>query len=400
MKEEIRKLTDSINKQFTEYREVNDQRLEELETRTQATAETTEKLTKIESDLTETREQLTEALKKMNRPKVETREGKVEEVTEEELERRSAFISYLRHGLEDMQVEEKRALSSASDADGGFLVPPSFESGIIMNAYDLAEFRPLAQVGTTGRDMVYLGALSKPSVAWGRANLAVSAGDLTAGARRLAIHDLRALVLIHNNTLDDSDANIIGEIQDAFGRACAEAEDDAFLVGAGDDNPMGVMQNTTVQANYAASGVAAALYDSSNNGIDALITCYYKIKKTYRKNGTFFFNSNTEAVIRKLKDSDGRYLWQPPVLAGDPPTLLGKPVINPEGMADIAAGAFPIGFGDIRAGYKIRDRQGLVVTRLPERYAEYDQTGFIVKKRVGGMVTLAEAFACVKIAAS
>lgn len=399
MKEELRKLTETINKQFNDYRAANDQRLEEMETRTVATAETTEKLEKIENDLQETRTALNEALKKMNRPKVETRSGQEVEVTEEEMEHRSAFISYMRHGLEDMPTEEKRALSSASDADGGFLVPPSFESGIIMAAYDLAEFRPLAQVGTTGRDTVYLGALSKPSVAWGRANLAVSATDLNAGARRLAIHDLRALVLIHNNTLDDSDADIIGEIQDAFGRACAEAEDDAFLVGAGDDNPMGVMMNTTIQANVSKSGVAAALSDASNNGMDALLGCYYKVKKGYRKNGTFFFNSNTEAVIRKLKDGDSRYLWQPPVIAGDPPTLLGRPVINPEGMADIAANAFPIGFGDIRAGYKIRDRQGLVVTRLPERYAEYDQTGFIVKKRVGGMVTLAEAFSCVKISA-
>jgi HK97 family phage major capsid protein len=111
-------------------------------------------------------------------------------------------------------------------------------------------------------------------------------------------------------------------------------------------------------------------------------------------------NSTTEAVVRTLKDGTGRYLWEPGVQPGTPALLLGKPIVNPEGMVDIGANAYPIVFGDFMAGYKIRDRQGVTVQRLIERYAEYDQTGFLIKKRVGGMVTLAEAFAPVKIAAS
>jgi len=248
--------------------------------------------------------------------------------------------------------------------------------------------------------MVVLGALSKLAVAWGRQSIAVSQQSLDAGGERITICDCRALTLISNNTLDDADADIVGEMMDAFGRALAEAEDDAFAVGAGDDSPQGVVGDSRVQALYKYSGVTAALSDSTNNGVDALIDCFYTPKSIYRRNGTWAFNSTTEAVIRKLKDGEGQYLWEPAVAAGAPATLLGKPIVNPEGMADIGANAYPIVFGDFNAGYKIRDRAGLTVQRLVERYAEYDQTGFLIKKRVGGQVTLAEAFCPLRIATS
>jgi HK97 family phage major capsid protein len=269
-----------------------------------------------------------------------------------------------------------------------------------MNAYEMAALRPVCQVARTGRDVVKLGSLSKPSVAWGRRNIAITAQDLTTGGQSITIFDLRALTLIHNNTLDDTDANIVSEMSGAFSRAIAEAEDTAFAIGAGDDSPAGVAANTLVQANYVASGVAAAMYDASNNGVDALISCMYTPKAIYSQNGTWAMNTTTEAVVRKLKDGEGRYLWQPSSIVGTPNTLLGKPIVNPASMPDIEAGTFPVVFGDFKAGYKIRDRSGMTVQRLVERYAEYDQTGFIIKKRVGGQVTLPEAFACIKIATS
>jgi HK97 family phage major capsid protein len=400
---ELKRLTDEVNKTFQELKTYNDQAIKEAETRNgQATAETRTMVDKLNNTITELRNEIAELQKKSQRPQMGL--GNDDIGPEEEL-RRSAFVKFLRFGIGEtgrtlMSPEEQRALAGTSDADGGFLIPPSFESGIIMNAYDLAEIRPLCQVGQTGRDVVVLGSLSKPSVAWGRQSIAVTQQSLTTGVRRITVYDLRALTLIANNTLDDADANIVSEMTDAFGRAIAEAEDDAFAVGAGDDSPQGIAADTTVQANYAASGVAAALSDATHNGVDPLISAFYKIKKTYRKNGTWAFNSTTEGVIRTLKDGEGRYLWQPPVSADVPATLLGKPVINPEGMADIGANAYPIVFGDFKAGYKIRDRAGISVQRLVERYAEYDQTGFLVKKRVGGMCTLPEAFSCVKIAAS
>jgi len=402
--EKLAELRDEIGRTFEDVKKYNDKAIEEAEKRHgEASAETLEKVTAANDAVTELRKEMSELEKRMNRPNFEQQEGK-EKDPEAEL-RAAAFEKYIRHGIGEagqaiFSPEEKRALGGTSDADGGFLIPPEFESGIIMNAYDLAELRPVCQVGTTGRDTVHLGALSKPTVAWGRKNIAIDPQDLTTGGETISIFDLRALTLISNNTLDDAEANVVGEMIEAFGRAIAESEDDAFAVAAGDDSPKGVVADSRVQANYAPSGVAAALSDASNNGVDALISCFYAPKKTYRRNGKWGMNSTTEAVIRKLKDGEGRYLWQPSVIAGEPATLLGKALLNPEGMPDIGANAFPIVFGDFMAGYKIRDRAGITVQRLVERYAEYDQTGFIVKKRVGGQVTLAEAFACVKIAAS
>ena len=203
-----------------------------------------------------------------------------QEITEEELEARTAFVEWCRRGTTGMKQELRNSLSAASDSDGGFLIPPSFESGIIMDAYDMAEIRPNAQVSPTGRDTVYIGALSKPLVGWGRTNLKVTPQKLNAGVRRITIFDLKALALIHNNTLDDSDADIVGELSAAFSMAIAEAEDVAFAAGPGDDGPQGIVASEDVQANNVISGVAAGLTDSSNNGIDALISCFYTPKTT------------------------------------------------------------------------------------------------------------------------
>lgn len=403
MSDELKVLNEEVKKTFEALKEHNDKAIKEAETRNgEATAETRVIVDKLNTEITNLQGQIKELETRANRPNIPA-EGANDDNPEMEV-RKAAFNKFLRHGIGETgrasyTPEETRALSSASDADGGFLIPNDFETDVIMNAYDMSALRPICQVGTTSRDTVTMGSLSKPSVAWGRQNIAVTAQTLQEGAERITIYDLRALTLISNNTLDDSAADIWGELSGAFSMAVSEAEDDAFAVGAGDDSPKGVVADSRVLSNSTNSGVAAALSDSSNNGVDALIGVMYTPKKVYRRNGTWAMNSTTESEVRKLKDGDGQYLWQPSVQAGVPPTLLGRPIVNPEGMPDIAADAYPIVFGDFRKGYKIRDRAGLTIQRLVERYAEYDQTGFMIKRRVGGQVTLAEAFAVLKISA-
>ena len=399
---DLKEFNNELNKTFEEFKTRNDQAIVEAEKRSGvATAETQAIVEKINEDITEIRKSIKDAELRMSRPDFNSEKKETDEAVEV---RKSAFDKWLRHGLQSegagFTPEEKRSLSGSSDGAGGFLVPVEFESGIIMKAYDMAELRGICQVGSTSRDTVQMPALSKPTVAWGRTDIAVTTQSLTAGAERITIYPLRAIALVHNDTLEDAEADINSDLSDAFSRACSEAEDDAFAVGAGDDSPKGVAADTRVQALYTASGISDALSDASNNGVDALMDVIYTPKKTYSRNGTWAFNSTTESVIRKLKNGEGDYLWSPPVSEGRPALLLGKPIVNPEGMADIAANAYPIVFGDFMAGYKIRDRKGLSVTRLVERYAEYEQTGFKVVKRVGGQVTLAEAFSCLKIAAS
>lgn len=402
----IEELHSEIHKTFNALKEQIERGDKEAEKRGgEMLGETRGQIEKINAALSEFRKAYEDEVKDLKRIAATRGAANDDAETPEMLFRKKAFVKLLRygageHGRSMMDEAEVRALSSASDADGGFLIPPSFESGLITQAYNLAAIRPLAQVSPTSRDTVMLGALSKPSVAWGRQNIAVTEQTLSAGRQSLTVFDLRALTLISNNTLDDSAADIWGELSMMFSAALAEAEDDAFAVGVGDESPKGVFADTRVQANYKASGVAAALTDSSNNGIDKLIDAMQALKVTYRRNATWAFNSQTEAVIRKIKDTNGQYLWQPPVQAGAPASLLGRPIAIPEGAPDIAAGTFPIVIGDFRSGYKIRDRAGMTVQRLSERYAEYDQTGFLIKRRVAGQVTLPEAFYCIKIATS
>jgi len=400
---ELKEFNEQLNRTFEEFKTRNDKAIEEAAKRNgEATAETRVVVDKINDDLTKIRKSMKDIETRLNRPKFSP-EGKGEEDAEKEL-RAVAFKKWIRYGFDGERVtwtpEERRSLSSAADGTGGFLVPIEFESGIIMNAYNMTELRPICQVGTTGRDTVQLGSLSKPVVAWGRSDITISPQTLTAGGERIIIYPLRAIALVHNDTLDDAEADMDVEINMAFARAVAEAEDDAFAAGAGDDSPHGIAADTRVQALYVASGIADDLSDAAHNGVDALTDVMYTPKKTYRRNGTWAFNSTTEAAIRKLKDGEGRYRWQPPIQEGRPALLLGRPIVNPEGMPDIGAGTYPIVFGDFMAGYKIRDRKGLTIQRLVERYAEYEQTGFKIVSRTGGQVTLAEAFAPLKIAAA
>lgn len=403
MNEEIKKLFEEMRKAHETLKTHVDTKITEVRSAGSADPMTLETIEKVNTDLTELRTKYDELILASQRPNGGT--GVTDEDNAEMELRKGAFTKFLKYGFGEtgraaMTAEETRALSSSADKDGGFLVPVSFESEIITLAYDEAELRPLCNVAPTGRDAVQLASLSKAAVAWGTRNLAITPDEISAGGERIDIWDLKGLTLIHNNTLDDSEANVWNELRDMFAMAIAEAEDDAFANGAGDRMPKGVIADSRVQANYVPTGVASAISDGSNNGVDALITMLQSLKKTYRRNATWAMNSTTEGLVRQLKDSNGQYLWQPPVQPGNPALLLGRPIVNPEGMPDVAANSFSIALGDFRKGYKVRDRSGIAVQRLVEKYAEYDQTGFLIKKRVGGQVTLPEAFVLLKTAVS
>lgn len=403
MEKELKELKTELGRTFEEFKNANDSAIKEAEVRAgEATAETRETVDALNERITEIQESIKVVETRSQRPAKQGKDGK--EITPEMETRSKAYEKYLRYGVGEsgramFEPEEIRALAGTSDEDGQFLVPDDFETNIIMNAFDMAEIRPLCQVGPTSRDNVKCGALSKPIVGWGTRGLTVDQQTLNTGGMNIPIKNVRALALLSNDTLDDAAADIMGELETAFDMAVAEAEDDAFIAGADPDRPSGILVNTAVLANFTKTAVAAAIADGSNNGIDALKTMFYSLKKTYRRNATWAMNSATEGLYRQLKDSNGNYLWDPRTESAGPSTLIGRPVKNPEGMPDVAAGAYPVAFGDFRSGYKIRDRSGLVITRLVERYAEYDQTGFLLKKRVGGNVALSEAFRVLKVSA-
>jgi HK97 family phage major capsid protein len=423
---EVAQILDEVRKIHTTFKEENDKAIEAAEKRfNEQRADDVEKLEKINADLSakmeEYRKQLDELTTRMNRPSGiyqggQYRGGDVDyearcldkskqhgrdSLNDEErqvldsLETR-AFMRYLRNGYPDDKLEA-RALSNAGDGDGGFLIPQQFEAEVIKGAYDIAALRPYCQVGSTSRDVVVIPKLSLVQATWGGQKF--NKQDINAGVERISVWPLRALVPVHNDTLADSAVNLQSEITQMFQQAVAEAEDYAFAVGAGDDSPQGMFTHKTIQTNSIKTGVAADISDAGNNGVYIMFEAMYKLKAKYRRDAVWIMNSNTEAKARSLKDSAGAYyFWEPPMAVGAAPTLKGKPIAVAEGSPDIGANKYPIAYGSPKWGYKIRDRQGVVVQRDESVYREQDMTGFFMKKRTGGQVVLAEAFVAIKCA--
>jgi HK97 family phage major capsid protein len=179
----------------------------------------------------------------------------------------------------------------------------------------------------------------------------------------------------------------------------AEEEGAAFITGNGVKKPRGILGYTPVaNANYAwgsvgfvASGAAGAFVAAPNGG-DCLISLQHSLKSGYRNNGTFMMNDLTFEAVRKLKDSNGAYIWRPGIEAGSADTLLGKPVSVDDNMPDIAANSYSIAFGDFQRGYIITDRMGARVLRDP--YTNKPFVHFYTTKRVGGGI---QDFAAIKL---
>ncbi|WP_235816316.1 phage major capsid protein [Phaeovulum vinaykumarii] len=185
-------------------------------------------------------------------------------------------------------------------------------------------------------------------------------------------------------------------------RAFAEAEGAAFISGNGTNKPTGFLAVTPEAADDATRTAGALQFvETAAAGVivaDDLINLVYKLRAGYRANGTFVMNSTTAAVVHKLKDAEGRFMWADSLAAGQPARLLGYPVVIAEDMPSIAVGAFPIAFGDFRAGYTIADRTGVRLIR--DEVTRKGYTGFYLSKRVGGIVTDDAAIKLMKIKAA
>ena len=175
-----------------------------------------------------------------------------------------------------------------------------------------------------------------------------------------------------------------GFISKEFGRRCGAKEEDAFFNGDGSGKPTGVLDGT-----YGAEvGVTAA--SATAITADEVIDLFYSLKAPYRKRAVWILNDSTVKAIRKLKDGNGQYLWQPSLTAGTPDTILGRPVYTSAYVPSIAAGKKTIIFGDL-SYYWVADRQGRTFKKLSELYATTDQTGFMATQRVDGKLILREA---------
>lgn len=265
-------------------------------------------------------------------------------------------------------------LSEGTDADGGYLVPEEFERQIITTLEEANVIRSLAKVITTGSERKIPVADTHSVAQWTLENAAYTESNPTFGQKQIDAYKLTDLIRVSTELLQDSAFDLESYIADEFARAFGIAEEQAFCVGA------------TAAATTAITA-------------DELISLVYALKSPYRRNAKFLMNDATVAAIRKLKDLNGAYMWQPSVQAGQPDRLLGYEIYTSPYVPTLEAGALAIAFGDFQ-NYWIADRAGKTVQRLNELYATNGQIGYVATERVDGKVILAEGIQLLQMKAS
>ena len=273
-------------------------------------------------------------------------------------------------------------LSEGVQADGGYLVPEEFERQIVMGLDEANVVRGLAKVITTSAERKIPVAATHSAAQWTAENGAYQESDPTFDQKTIDAFKLTDLVKVSIELLQDSMFDLESYIASEFARAFGIAEEEAFCVGNGTNQPTGIFT-----ANGGQVGVTAA----ATNAItaDELISLVYALKSPYRRNAKFLMNDATIAAIRKLKDGNGVYLWQPSLQAGEPDKLLGYDLYTSPYAPAMASSAYTVAFGDFK-NYWIADRSGRTVQRLNELYSTNGQVGFVATERVDGKVILPE----------
>ena len=282
-------------------------------------------------------------------------------------------------------------LSEGVDADGGFLVPEDFERDIVSALDEENVIRSLAKVITTQHERKIPIATGHSTAQWTAENAAYTESNPSFGQKQIDAFKLTDLCRVSVELLQDSAFDIEDYLMKEFARAFGIAEEEAFCVGTGTNQPTGI---------FTAKGGTVGVTAASATGItvDEVINLVYALKSPYRRNAKFLMHDATVSLLRKLKDSNGVYLWQPSVQAGEPDRLLGYEIYTSPYIPTAAAGALTVAFGDFK-NYWIGDRAGRTVQRLNELYATNGQIGYVATERVDGKVILPEGIQLLKMKA-
>ena len=283
-------------------------------------------------------------------------------------------------------------LQEGNDSSGGYLVPDEYDARLIQGLTDENILRKLGTViKTSGQHKINI-AGTKPAAAWVDEGEPLSFGDATFNQINLDAHKLHVAVKVTEELLYDNAFGLENYLIDQFAKALANAEEDAFLNGNGEGKPLGIFTTT--------GGGEVAVTTASSTAItyDEIVNLVYSLKRPYRKNAKFILNDQTIATLRKLKDGNGQYIWQPALQAGEPDRLLGYEVLTSAYVPTIAAGAPVIAFGDF-SYYNIGDRGVRSFAELKELFAGNGMIGFVAKERVDGKLVLSEAVKILKIKA-
>ncbi|GAB4525459.1 MAG: phage major capsid protein [Amphiplicatus sp.] len=322
-------------------------------------------------------------------------------------ERKAAFARYVRAGdASALFALEEKAVTIGNDPDAGYLAPEPVERLIMAAVRDVSPFRRIAGVREIGAT-VFKKPVSLGGAAAGWVGETAARPETTAptlSSVDFPTMELYAMPAASQALLDDAVVDIEQWLADEVQGEFAAQEGDAFVNGDGVARPKGLLSYPAApeasrgpdEIGYIATGVDGAF--PASDPADVLLDLVYAPKQAFRANGRFIMNRSTVSAIRKFKNADGDYLWQPAAEAGAPSRLLGYPVTEVEEMPAIGAGSFSIAFGDFARGYLIVDRQGVRILRDP--YTAKPFVLFYTTKRVGGGVQNFDAVKLLKFAAS
>ncbi len=387
---------------FEAFKETNDRRLGEIERCMSADVVTVDKLARIDRALDEHKRIVDELAHKSGRPHL----GGATARSIGGLDHKAAFEGYMRRGDSNLlRSFEGKGLSVGSDTDGGYVVPDDTERSINRALRDISPIRAIAGVRqVSGSVYKKPFAVTGPETGWvGETSPRPETGSPKLEELAFPTMELYAMPAATQSLLDDAVVDIDQWVAEEVRATFAAQEGVAFVSGDGVNKPKGFLSYPTV-ANAAwswgnigtvATGVSGA-FPASGPG-DKLIDLSYAVKAGYRANAHFFMNRSTQSVVRKMKDGDGTYLWQPSAKPGEPSSLMGYPVAESEDMPDIGPDSHAIAFGDFRRGYLIVDRVGIRVLRDP--YSAKPYVLFYTTKRVGGGVQDFEAIKLMKFGA-
>jgi len=390
---------DEFMSSFEEFKHANDRRLSEIEAKSAADPITSEKVERISRALDEQKRALDTIALNRGRPGLERGAVQAGNLTEH----KRAFENYVRKGEEHgLREVEAKAMSYGSGPDGGYLVPDEVETEIGKRLAALSPIRSIASVRQVSSSVLKKPfAVSGPATGWvGETASRPQTNTATLDELSFPTAEIYAMPAATASLLDDSvvdlDQWIAGEVEAVF----AEQEGKAFVTGDGTNKPRGFLDYDLVaEGSWAWDKIGYTLTGVSDNWAasdpsDILIDTIYALKAGYRQNANWVMNRKTQAAIRKMKDEQGNYLWQPPAVAGGQAMLAGFPVVEAEDMPDIGADATPIAFGDFARGYLVVDRTGVRVLRDP--YSAKPYVLFYITKRVGGGVQDFDAIKLIK----
>ena len=380
--EEITQKVEEVAKAFNDFKQLNDQRIKAIESKGFAPADLEEKTNRANAEITRLQEQV-KALEIANaRPT----HGAGAPIDAKAAQYKDGFKKWFKGQMQDSEL---KSMSVDSDVDGGFLVTPEVSSEIVKKVFESSPMRQLASVQAISSDQLeILEDLDQVASGWvSEIQPRLATGTPQLKKIIIPVHELQASPMITQKLLDDANLNVEAWLSEKVSAKFARDEATAFMAGDGMNKPKGILS-------YGAGdgfGLIEQIVSGSAATItaDGMISLQGALKEPYQANSAWMMQRLTVAAVRKLKDSQNRYLWEPSLQVGAPDMLLGKPIYQAADMEALGANKLSVAYGDFKSGYQIVDRIGIRVLRDP--YSSKPYVMFYTTKRVGGGVKNFEA---------